>query len=59
MFIAQLTWTNILFQPDLGVPLFHTELGKDMENFVIYGFVIEFGKGSYCANKKHPARIQK
>merc|ERR1719175_493077 len=50
---------NTVCEPDLGVPIFHTQLGKDMENFVIYGFVIEFGKGSYCANKKHPARIQK
>jgi len=50
---------NTVCEPDLGVPIFHTQLGKDMENFVIYGFVIEFGKGSHCANKKHPARIQK
>jgi len=50
---------NTVCEPDLGVPIFHTQLGKDMENFVIYGFVIEFGQGSYCASKKHPARIQK
>jgi len=50
---------NTVCERDLGVPIFHTQLGKDMENFVIYGFVIEFGKGSHCANKKHPARIQK
>merc|ERR1712212_139068 len=50
---------NTVCEPDLGVPIFHTQLGKDMENFVIYGFVIEFGKASHCANKKHPARIQK
>jgi len=50
---------NTVCEPDLGVPIFHTQLGKDMENFVIYGFVIELGQGSYCANKKHPARIQK
>jgi len=50
---------NTVCEPDLGAPIFHTQLGKDMENFVIYGFVIEFGKGSHCANKKHPARIQK
>merc|ERR1712168_829222 len=50
---------NTVCEPDLGVPIYHTQLGKDMENFVIYGFVIELGQGSYCANKKHPARIQK
>jgi len=50
---------NTVCERDLGVPIFHTQLGKDMENFVIYGFVIEFGQGSYCASKKHPARIQK
>merc|ERR1711973_29953 len=50
---------NTVCERDLGVPIFHTQLGKDMENFVIYGFVIEFGKASHCANKKNPARIQK
>merc|ERR1712121_302900 len=50
---------NTVCEPDLGVPIYHTQLGTDMENFVIYGFVIELGQGSYCANKKHPARIQK
>merc|ERR1711994_360205 len=50
---------NTVCEPDLGAPIFHTQLGKDLENFVIYGFVIEFGQGSYCASKKHPARIQK
>jgi len=50
---------NTVCERDLGVPIFHTQLGKDMENFVIYGFVIELGQGSHCANKKHPARIQK
>jgi len=50
---------NTVCEPDLGAPIFHTQLGKDLENFVIYGFVIEFGQASYCASKKHPARIQK
>jgi len=46
-------------EPDVGNVIYHTDLGKDMENYVIYGFVIELGKAGYCATKKHPARIQK